>query len=94
MTDLQSLEATQATLMAQIKTAKDTARAEALTQVRALMKEHGFKLKDLNTAPRLKAKAKYRNPATGETWSGRGKVAGWLAQAVATGKQREDYAIL
>lgn len=32
--------------------------------------------------------AKYRNPKTGETWSGRGRSPGWLA-----GKNRERFLI-
>jgi DNA-binding protein H-NS len=37
--------------------------------------------------------AKYRNPETGATWSGRGRAPRWLAAAEAKGKKREDFAI-
>ena len=40
-----------------------------------------------------KVAAKYRNPATGETWSGRGGVAGWLAAELKAGKKREEFLI-
>jgi DNA-binding protein H-NS len=40
-----------------------------------------------------KVAAKYRHPKTGETWSGRGGVAGWLAREVKSGKKREDFLI-
>jgi hypothetical protein len=40
-----------------------------------------------------KVAAKYRHPETGETWSGRGGVAGWLAAELKAGKKREDFLI-
>lgn len=40
-----------------------------------------------------KVAAKYRHPKTGETWSGRGGVAGWLAAELKAGKKREDFLI-
>lgn len=39
-----------------------------------------------------KLAARYRNPATGESWAGRGAVPAWLAQAEAEGKSREEFA--
>jgi DNA-binding protein H-NS len=36
---------------------------------------------------------KYRNPRTGETWSGRGAMAGWLSRAIETGASLKDFAI-
>jgi DNA-binding protein H-NS len=40
-----------------------------------------------------KVVAKYRHPTTGETWSGRGVTAGWLAAEIKAGKKKEDYLI-
>ena len=40
-----------------------------------------------------KVAAKYRDPKTGETWSGRGAMAGWLAAHVKAGKKREEFMI-
>jgi DNA-binding protein H-NS len=40
-----------------------------------------------------KVAPKYRHPKTGETWSGRGGVAGWLAREIKGGKKREDFLI-
>lgn len=34
-----------------------------------------------------KLAAKYRNPKTGETWSGRGRSPAWIRNALASGKQ-------
>src|SRR6185295_9039638 len=38
-----------------------------------------------------KVAPKYRHPKTGETWSGRGGTAGWLAREIKAGKKREDF---
>lgn len=37
--------------------------------------------------------AKYRNPQTSETWSGRGKRPRWLVAAMKTGRRIEDFRI-
>jgi DNA-binding protein H-NS len=37
--------------------------------------------------------AKYRDPATGATWSGRGRPPRWLAAAEAAGKSRSEFAV-
>ncbi len=40
-----------------------------------------------------KVKPKYRNPATGDTWSGRGKHPRWFNDALKAGKKEKDLAI-
>jgi hypothetical protein len=40
-----------------------------------------------------KVAPKYRHPDTGETWSGRGGTAGWLAAELKAGKKKEDFLI-
>lgn len=40
-----------------------------------------------------KVAAKYRNPATGDTWSGRGLKPNWLKAALSSGKKIEDFAV-
>jgi hypothetical protein len=35
---------------------------------------------------------KYRDPATGDTWSGRGRMASWLKRKVDAGEDREKIA--
>jgi DNA-binding protein H-NS len=39
------------------------------------------------------AAAKYRDPETGETWSGRGRVPRWLKAAERRGRKREEFAV-
>ena len=36
---------------------------------------------------------KYRNPKTGESWSGRGMMAGWLKAAMKGGAKKEDFLV-
>src|SRR5438034_6459412 len=40
-----------------------------------------------------KAEAKYRDPKTGETWSGRGATVRWLAAHERQGRKRDDFLI-
>lgn len=37
------------------------------------------------------AAVKYRDPKTGDTWSGRGRMARWLADKVAAGEKADKY---
>jgi DNA-binding protein H-NS len=36
---------------------------------------------------------KYRNPETGETWTGRGQPSKWLKALEAAGRKREEFAV-
>ena len=38
-------------------------------------------------------KAKYRDPATGDTWSGRGRMASWLKKKQDAGEDIEKYRV-
>jgi DNA-binding protein H-NS len=40
-----------------------------------------------------KVPAKFKNKATGETWSGRGLKPRWLSAAIASGKKLADFAV-
>jgi DNA-binding protein H-NS len=44
-------------------------------------------------ATRAPVPAKYRNPETDATWSGRGKPPRWITEAEAAGKSRDDFLI-
>jgi DNA-binding protein H-NS len=44
-------------------------------------------------ARRKSPRPKYRNPTTGETWSGRGRPARWLTELEARGHKREEFAV-
>lgn len=43
--------------------------------------------------PRKPVAVKYSNVATGESWSGRGRVPKWLAAELAKGRTREEFLV-
>lgn len=102
---LQDLLAQKAELERQIIETQRNERAEAIAQVRALMSQYGLTLADIGgTAPRapatrsparpaVKVAPKYRDPATGQTWSGRGLQPNWLKAALAQGRKLDDFTI-
>ena len=97
------LLAQKAALEKQIAEAQREERSAAIAQVKSLMAQHGLTLADLGTrapaAPARGPKAggkvppKYRDAATGDTWSGRGLQPKWLKAALASGKQLSDFAV-
>lgn len=101
MATLNDLLAQKAALEKQIADAQREERGTAIAKVKALMAEYGLSLADLSTrstvaAPRKtmgKVAAKYRNPATGDTWSGRGLKPNWLRAALESGRTLEDFAV-
>jgi|SRR5512146_2976831 DNA-binding protein H-NS len=42
---------------------------------------------------RKRVRAKYRNPHSGETWRGRGKLPRWMVALIEQGANREDFRI-
>jgi DNA-binding protein H-NS len=102
MANLTELLAQKASLEKQIIDAQREEKSSAIAQVRALMTQYGLSLADLGsraaTPPRRpggtgKVAAKYRNPATGDAWSGRGLQPKWLKAALAAGAKLTDFAV-
>ena len=106
MSSVADLIAQKAEIEKKIAEAQREAKSSAIAQVRALMAEHGLSMADLASkapaAPRAAGKKggsggkvapKYRDPATGNTWSGRGLQPNWLKAALAGGKSLTDFAI-
>ncbi|MFO1341006.1 MAG: H-NS histone family protein [Burkholderiaceae bacterium] len=93
--------AQKAALEKKIADAQRNARADAIAKVKALMAEYGLTAADLagRAAPAPKAEAtkkvaaKYRDPASGQTWTGRGLKPKWLQAALASGKSLNDFAL-
>jgi DNA-binding protein H-NS len=100
-TSLSDLIAQKDALERQIREAQSSAKAEAVAKVRELMAQHGLTAADLIATPGKKqgvkqgskVAPKYRDPATGSTWTGRGLKPKWLATALADGKTLNDFAI-
>ena len=81
-----------------------SARASFLDEVKARAATLGMSLADLvglgtgkaTGAAKSGAKssgAKYRNPETGEIWSGRGRPARWITELEAKGHKRQEFAV-
>lgn len=79
----------------QIKEARSRELADAVAKVRSLIAEYGLTAEDVFPPARArsagtgaKVAPKYRDPATGQTWTGRGKPPKWIAD-----QDREQFAI-
>ena len=102
MANLHELIAQKDALEREIERTRRQDREDAIAKVRALMDEYGLSAADLTTRPGStksragkgqKVAAKYRNKATGETWSGRGLQPKWLKAALTAGAQLGDFAV-
>ena len=81
----------------QINEARRRELSAAVAQVRDLIAEYGLSQQDVfpsgrsgrvSSASGTKVAPKYRNPATGQTWTGRGKAPKWIPN-----EDREKFAI-
>lgn len=91
MTSLQELLAQKEALEQEIAQIKKAERADALQNARSLIDTFDLTVDELFGKQKSIGKAvavKYRNPETGETWTGRGRAPRWL-----DGKNREDFAV-
>jgi len=101
MANIEHLLAQRAALEKQIDAAQKEQRSEAIAKVRALMEQYGLSASDISprkAAARRgtksgKVPAKYRNAATGESWSGRGLQPKWLKAQLAAGRKLGDFAL-
>ncbi len=99
MTSYTELQREIARLMQQADAARKAEVRAVIDDIKAKMSEYGITAADLGPSGRSsRAKgttvaAKYRNSATGETWTGRGKMPRWLQAAVAAGSRKEDFLI-
>ncbi|MBS0466337.1 MAG: H-NS histone family protein [Proteobacteria bacterium] len=81
----------------QITEAHRREKSAAVAKVRELISEHGLTQQDVFPTGRgarvsassgVKVAPKYRDPATGQTWTGRGKAPKWIQNV-----DREKFAI-
>jgi len=84
------------------KHAEDLRRQElaaVIKEVKAKIAEYGLSAADLGLSGKQSGKttkpvaAKYRNQATGETWTGRGRMPKWLVEAESCGRSKDDFLI-
>lgn len=98
MSSYQALLARKAELDRLIEQTRKAEVAGAIAEVRALVAEFGLTSDDVFGGAKARAKvsaskgtkvaAKYRDPATGATWTGRGRAPVWIAD-----KDRSGFAI-
>jgi DNA-binding protein H-NS len=94
----EELQAKIADLQAQAARVKEEEKEQAIGMARTMISAYGITAKDLglDKAPKVKTgpkpgnkvAAKYRDPQSGATWSGRGKTPKWI-----NGADRSQYAI-
>jgi len=94
----EELQAKIADLQAQAARVKEEEKEQAIAMARTMISAYGITAKDLglDKAPKVKTgpkpgnkvAAKYRDPQSGATWSGRGKTPRWI-----NGADRSQYAI-
>ena len=76
----------QEALVQKIEAARKNEFSEALAKVRTLVADYGLTAQDVFPSGRKATKSsagakvapKYRDPATGQTWTGRGKAPKWI----------------
>jgi DNA-binding protein H-NS len=94
MVSYQELLDQRAQLEADIAAARAAERRAAIVEIRRLMSEHHIVTHEIlprRAARRARARegaVLYQDPASGATWSGRGRPPRWLA-----GKERELYRV-
>ena len=98
MATYKELKAQAEALLKQAEAARRAEIASAVADIQARMREYGITLDDLKggarkTKARAAVAAKYRNPATGESWSGRGRAPKRLAEELAKGRSKEAFLI-
>jgi len=97
MTSYKELLQQRELLESQIAEAKKHEYADVLAEIKQKMLDYGISAADLGLGGAAKARKaytrsvvtpKYRDPLSGNTWSGLGKPPRWIA-----GKNRDDFAI-
>lgn len=79
-------------------------RASVINEIKTLMAQHGIAVADLVTTSKRgnaggvekepsKVAAKYRDPDSGATWTGRGLKPRWLVAALESGRTQDEFLI-
>lgn len=80
-------------LQVQVVEAREKEIEATIAQIKAQIAEYDITAEELGFSGKRESRgqsglpAKYRNPKTGQTWSGRGRVPGWI------GKNRDRFLI-
>ena len=93
---VEELQAEREKLDAEIKSKQDAQKASVIAQIKTVVDTYSIPVDELVEAlgglkskrKGIKAKQKFRDPASGATWSGRGKEPAWIK-----GQNRADFLI-
>ncbi|QBE67553.1 H-NS histone family protein [Pseudoduganella lutea] len=95
MASYQEIKAKIAELERQAEELRRAEREGAIQKIRELMQNHGLSVQDLAGSTKKQPKkdrspvaAKYRDPKSGATWTGRGRAPLWL-----NGRSKDDFLI-
>lgn len=92
MSTYKDLLAQRDALDAEINAVKADARIATLAEIKRLVREFSIAAPEIygseRASKRRPVNAKYRDPETGATWSGRGRAPAWIS-----GKDRDAFAI-
>jgi DNA-binding protein H-NS len=97
MTSYKELKQKIAELEKQAEDARKHEIAHAVADIKTKMAEYGITGADLGlsgkTRARIKGAAvpKYRDPASGATWTGKGRKPRWMSEALTEGKTMQDF---
>lgn len=98
MASYKELKAKAEDLMRQAEAARKAETTAVIAEIKKKMADYGISVADLGGSAKAAKSgkpvaAKYRDPATGATWSGRGRLPHWLTDEVAKGKRREEFLV-
>jgi DNA-binding protein H-NS len=98
MVSYKELKAKAEDLMRQAEAAREAETAAVIAEIKKKMADYGISAVDLGggakaAKSRKTVAAKYRDPATGATWSGRGRLPRWLTDELAKGRKREEFLV-
>ena len=93
MAGLKEIQAQIEQLQQQAAAQRENELSGAIQQIRDLMQEYGITVDDLQSKAKKGVAKKagsvqFRDPKTGETWSGRGRMPNWLS-----GKDKEKFRV-
>lgn len=87
-------------LALKLKAAREREVEAAIIEINKTMQKLGMTVADLTRggapspiATKSRLAAKYRNPATGDVWAGRGHQPIWFKTAIAGGAKAEDFLV-
>ncbi|MFZ2293393.1 MAG: H-NS histone family protein [Polaromonas sp.] len=97
-------EATVNELRKQLEAERKGERTQAIAKAKELIKTHDLTASDLGFSGKAAGKKasgdkrnvvapKYQDPASGKTWTGRGKSPAWLSVQLAAGRNKQDFLI-